>query len=328
MATQRPGRPQAGARPLSTEIEDASLRTVVVAVAANLLIAVAKGVAAVLTGSAAMAAETTHSLADTCNEVLLYVGLRHGARPADDRHPFGYGQARYFWSLLAAVGIFVIGGLFAIAEGVQTLRYPEPVTDVPIGVAVLLVSAALEGMSWRTARRQLRTEAAARHVDLGEHVATSSDPTAAAVFLEDSAALIGLLLALLLNILTGSAVWDGAASLVIGLLLIVVAFLLIRRNAALLIDEAPPADIGDGLRQAVAEEPWVADVAELTAVYIGPTQLLVLVHVVPVDGTELTAAIRRLRHRLLAVPAIAAIEVTPVDRARTDSRRRTGIEPA
>ena len=100
-----------------TEPEDASLRTVVVAVAANLLIAVAKGVAAVLTGSAAMAAEATHSVADTCNEMLLYVGLRHGARPADDRHPFGYGQAHYFWSLLAAVGIFVIGGLFAIAQG-------------------------------------------------------------------------------------------------------------------------------------------------------------------------------------------------------------------
>ena len=301
-----------------TETEDASLRTVVVAVAANLLIAVAKGVAAVLTGSAAMAAEATHSVADTCNEVLLYVGLRHGARPADDRHPFGYGQARYFWSLLAAVGIFVIGGLFAIAEGVQTLRHPEPVTDVPIGVAVLLVSAALEGLSWRTARRQLRAEAAARHVDLGEHVVTSSDPTATAVFLEDSAALIGLslaLAALLLHILTGSAVWDGAASLLIGLLLMVVAYLLIRRNAALLIDEAPPADIREGLRQAVAEEPWVAEVAELTAVYIGPRQLLVLVHVVPVDGTELTAAIRRLRHRLLAVPAIAAVEVTPVDRA-------------
>jgi cation diffusion facilitator family transporter len=302
-----------------TETEDASLRTVVVAVGANLLTAVAKGVAAVLTGSAAMAAEATHSVADICNEMLLYVGVRRGMHPADDRHPLGYGQARFFWSLLAAVGIFVIGGLFAIAEGVQTLRRPEPVTDVPIGVAVLLVSGALEGMSWRTARRQLRAEAAVRHVDLGEHVATSSDPTATAVFLEDSAALIGLVLALValvLHLLTGSAVWDGAASLLIGLLLIVVAYLLVRRNAALLIDEAPPADIREGLRQAVAEEPWVAEVAELTAVYVGPRQLLVLVHVVPVDGTELTAAIGRLRHRLLAVPAIAAVEVTPVDGAK------------
>src|SRR5919106_5306455 len=148
-----------------TQTEDASLRTVVVAVAANLLVAVAKGVAAAVTGSAAMLAETTHSIADTLNEVLLYVGVWNGARPADERHPFGYGQARYFWSLLAAVGIFVVGGLFAIADGVSTLRNPEPVSDVPVGVAVLLVSAGLEAMSWRTARRQVRAEATARHLD-------------------------------------------------------------------------------------------------------------------------------------------------------------------
>jgi cation diffusion facilitator family transporter len=301
-----------------SETEDASVRTVAVAVAANLLIAVAKGVAAALTGSAAMTAETTHSVADTCNEALLYVGVRHGARPADDRHPFGYGQARYFWSLLAAVGVFVVGGLFAISDGVQTLRHPEPVTNVQVGVAVLLVSAGLEGMSWRTARRQLRAEATARHVDLGEYIATSSDPTPTAVFLEDSAALIGLalaLVALLLHVLTGSAVWDGAASLLIGLLLIVVAYLLMRRNGALLIDEAPPADVRERLRRAVAQEPWVAEVAELTAVYIGPKQLLVLAHIVPVDGTDLTAGVGRLRRRLLAVPAIAAVEITPVERA-------------
>jgi cation diffusion facilitator family transporter len=257
-------------------------------------------------------------VADTCNEALLYVGVRHGARPADDRHPFGYGQARYFWSLLAAVGIFVVGGLFAINDGVQTLRHPEPVTSVPVGVAVLLVSAALEGLSWRTARRQLRADATARHLDVGEYVATSSDPTAMAVFLEDSAALIGLALALaalLLHVVTGSAVWDGAASLLIGLLLIVVAYLLMRRNGALLIDEAAPADVRERLRQAVAREPWVAEVAELTAVYIGPKQLLVLAHIVPVDGTDLTASVGRLRRRLLAVPAIAAVEITPVERA-------------
>jgi cation diffusion facilitator family transporter len=300
-----------------TETDDASVRTVVVAVAANLLVAVAKGVAAALTGSAAMLAETTHSVADTFNEVLLYVGVRRGARPADDQHPFGYGQARYTWSLLAAVGIFVVGGLFAIADSVQTLRHPEPVTDAPVGVAVLLVSAGLEGLSWRTARRQLRAEATARHLDLGEYLVTSSDPTSTAVFLEDSAALVGIALALsalLLHVMTGSAVWDGAASLLIGLLLIVVAYLLMRRNLALLIDEAAPADVRERLRQAVAQEPWITEVAELTAVYIGPKQLLVLAHVVPADGADLTAGVGRLRRRLLSVPAIAAVEVTPVER--------------
>jgi cation diffusion facilitator family transporter len=176
--------------------EDASLRTVV-AVAVNLLVAVAKGVAALVTGSAAMLAETTHSVADTGNKVLLVVGVRRGARPADERHPFGYGQARYPWSLLAAVGIFVIGGLFAFADGVQTLRRPEP-----------------------------------------------------------------------------------------------------RAAAA-----------------GVAAEPWVAEVAALTAVYVGPRQLLVLTYVVPVDGADLTASVGRLRRRLLAVPAVAAVEITPVERA-------------
>jgi cation diffusion facilitator family transporter len=300
-----------------TQSPDASVRTVVVAVAANLLVAVAKGVAAALTGSAAMLAETTHSIADTCNEVLLYVGVRRGMRPADDRHPLGYGQARYFWSLLAAVGIFVIGGLFAIVDGVQSLRHPEPLANVGVGVAVLLISAALEGLSWRTAHRQLRAEATARHLDLGEHIATSSDPTPTTVFLEDSAALVGLALALaalLLHLITGSAVWDGAASLLIGLLLIGVAFVLMRRSGALLIDEAAPADVREGLRQVVAQEPWVAEVAELTAVYIGPRHLLVLAHVVPVEGADLTASVGRLRRRLLSLPAVAVVEVTPVER--------------
>ena len=169
--------------------------------------------------------------------MLLYLGVRSGARPPNERHPFAYGKARYIWSLLSAVGIFVVGGLFAIAVGVQTLRHPEPVTNVAVGVAVLLVSAALEAMSWRTAHRQLRTEAAARNLDLWEYLVTSSDPTPTAVFLEDSAALIGITLALaalVLHITTGSALWDGAASLLIGLLLIAVAVALMRRNLALL----------------------------------------------------------------------------------------------
>jgi divalent metal cation (Fe/Co/Zn/Cd) transporter len=138
------------------------------------------------------------------------------------------------------------------------------------------------------------------------------------VFLEDSAALVGLalaLMALLLHLVTGSAVWDGAASLLIGVLLIGVAFVLMRRNGALLIDEAAPADVRERLRRAVAQEPWVAEVVELTAVYIGPRHLLVLAHVVPVQGANLLVGIGRLRRRLLSVPAIAAVEITPVERA-------------
>src|SRR5829696_3749038 len=308
----RPGRGTGDGVPSGavTRTEDESVRTVVVAVAANLLVAVAKGVAAALTGSAAILAETTHSIADTGNEVLLYVGVRRGLRPTDNRHPLGYGQARFVWSLLAAVGIFVVGGLFAIYDGVQSLRHPEPVANVAVGVAVLLVSAGLEGLSWRTAHRQLRAEASARHLDLGEHVVSSSDPLPSTVFLEDSAALVGLALALaalLLHLVTGSAVWDGVASLLIGLLLIVVAVVLARRSGALLIDEAAPVDVREGLRQMVAAEPWVDEVAELTAVYVGPRHLLVLADVVPVEGADLLGGVGRLRRRLLALPQVAAV---------------------
>jgi cation diffusion facilitator family transporter len=296
--------------------DDASTRTVIVAVLVNLAVTAAKAVAAVLTGSSALAAETAHSLADSANEILLYVGVRHGRKPPDAQHPFGHGQSRYFWSLLSAVGIFVVGGLFAIVDGIRTLMHPEPVTDIPIGIAVIVVSAVLEAISWRTARRELRAEAAARHLDVRESVRTSSNPTPTTVFLEDTAALVGLalaLIALLLHWITGSAVPDGIASLLIGLLLILVSYLLVRRNAALLIDESAPPATQARLRDLVTEQPWVADVLQLQAVRIGPNQLLVIVDVVPKDGADnLVDDIADLRKKLVDLPVVSRAEITPV----------------
>lgn len=312
-----PAEPAEPAEPAGPDPAEASLRTVVVAVLANLLVTAAKAVAAVLTGSAAMAAETAHSAADTANEVLLYVGVRRGGHRPDDRHPFGYGQARYFWSLLAAVGVFTVGGLLAIYDGVRSLMHPEPLSDVPIGIAVLLVSAVLEAISWRTARKELRAEALARRLDLRSYMATSSNPTPTTVFVEDTAALIGIalaLVALVLHDVTGSAVPDAVASLLIGALLIVASFVLMRRNAALLIDESAPADVRARLRERVAQEWWVADIPELLAVRIGPNQLLVIVRVVPVAGCDLIAEIAALRTTLEALPVVSRAEVTPVAR--------------
>jgi cation diffusion facilitator family transporter len=294
---------------------EASVRTVIVAIATNLLVAIAKGVAATLTGSAAMAAETAHSIADTCNEALLFIGVRRGLHAPDDQHPFGYGQARYFWSLLAAVGVFVIGGLVAIYDGINTLRHPQPLDNVPVGIAVLLVSAVFEAVSWRTARKELREEATRRQMGLAESIATSSNPTPATVFAEDSAALIGLalaLIALILHMVTGSAVPDGVASFLIGLLLIYVSILLTRRNAALLIDESAPAAVREGLRAQVVAQAWVLDVPELLAVRIGPSQLLVIAQVVPVPGADLVAGIAEVRRSLLALPNVNRVEITPV----------------
>jgi cation diffusion facilitator family transporter len=296
----------------------ASTRTVVIAVSVNLAITVAKGFAAVLTGSAALWAETAHSLADTGNEVLLFVGLRRSVRAADARHPLGYGQERWFWTFLAALGIFVVGGVLSINEGAQSLRHPRPVESVWTGVAVILLSAVLESVSWRTARRQLRDEARVRNRSLAQQLRYGSDPTAPMVFLEDSAALTGLTLALaalVLHSATGSAVWDAGASMLIGLLLVVVAYLIARRSKGLLIDESPPADVVDRLRDRILAESWVARVVSLTAVFIGPRQLLVAARVAPTEqaaaapAQDLVAHAEALRDDLLGADVIGAAEI-------------------
>jgi cation diffusion facilitator family transporter len=300
---------------------EAGTRTVVVAVLVNLAIAAAKGLAAALTGSAALWAETAHSLADTGNEVLLYVGLRRSGRPADERHPFGYGQERWFWAFLAALGIFVIGGIFSIAEGVEAIRHPKPLSNVPVGVVVLVVSFVLETVSWRTARAQLREEARARRRSMAEHLRRASDPTAATVLLEDSAALVGITLALIaiaLHWLVGWAFLDAGASILIGLLLVAVAFLVARRSKGLLIDESAPADVLDRLRERIVAEPWVRRIEALTAVYIGPRRLLVTARLLPIPemsrlpAEELLERAYALRTDLCAAEVIADAEITLV----------------
>jgi cation diffusion facilitator family transporter len=300
-----------------TDADGESLRTVVVACSANLAIAVAKGIAALLTGSAALWAETAHSIADTGNQVLLFIGLQRSSRVPDRDHPFGYGQERFFWAFLAALGIFLIGGLLSIAEGVRSWLLPEPLESPWTGIIVLVVAAFFELISWRTALKQLRTGARLRRRSVRQHLTRVSDPSAAAVFLEDSAALVGLglaLAALLLHLVTGSALWDSLASVVIGLLLMVVAYLLARRTKALLVDESAPQDILDLLRAAIAEPEWVASVDDLQAVYIGPSQLLVMARVAPRSldrpAAEVVAHAEALRSDLLANPAVTAVAIT------------------
>ncbi|WP_433064189.1 cation diffusion facilitator family transporter [Dactylosporangium sp. CS-033363] len=301
--------------------DESSTRTVLVAAGANLAIAVAKAVAALITGSAAMWAETMHSFADTGNEVLLFLGLRRSKRKPDRKHPFGYGQERYFWAFLAALGIFLVGGLLSIGEGVRSLLVPEPLERPWIGIVVLIVSAGFETWSWLTARRQLREDARARRRSVREHLVRASDPSATTVYLEDSAALIGIALALaaiVLHMITGWAWWDPAASMAIGVLLAVVAWLLARRSKALLIDAAAPDDVMETLRDSIGPQPWIEEVRELRAVYVGPSQLLVTLDVAPSGelrtrpGGELVDRVTDLRERLLRHPAVADAVITVV----------------
>ena len=268
--------------------EDESTGTVIVAFVANLAIAVAKITAGIIGGSSAMLAEGAHSVADTTNQVFLLVSLKLGRKEADDTHPFGYGKERFFWSLLAAVGIFVSGAVFSIYEGVHGLLSGESeVAGYLLSYAVLGVSFVAEGTSWLTAVRQLRREAGEAERGMLEHVRLSSDPTVKTVFSEDTAALVGLLLAaagLALRQLTGQAFWDAAAAIAIGVLLAVVAYLLGRDTKEMLIGESAPPLVREAIRGELADHPEVDRVVDVRTMLLGPEALLVAARLDMDDG--------------------------------------------
>jgi cation diffusion facilitator family transporter len=264
---------------VANEKNEGSRLTVLLALVANLGIALAKTVAAVLTGSASMAAEAGHSFADTANELLLLAALRRSERPADRRHPLGHGGERYFWSLLVAVCIFGMGALFAFLQGAGVFLGTGVEEGSPVaGYVVLAVSFVMESISWTQAMRQTRAHATAREQSFMELLRTTDDPTSKSVLFEDSAALVGILLAaagLGLHQLTGSAVWDGIASMFIGLVLSAVAYLLGRTNRELLIGrQARPAVIRR-IVELLSAAPEVEVVVDLVTITVGAGQILV-----------------------------------------------------
>jgi cation diffusion facilitator family transporter len=303
---------------------DRSFVSVATAFAANATIAAAKGIAAALTGSPALLAETLHTLADTGNEVLLFVALRRSRRAPDATHPLGYGPERYYWALLAAVGMFVIGGTLSVWEGVKALIDPLPLEAFWVGVAVLVIALTLDSVSRAVALRQLRAQAAQRGVTVRELLRESPDPTVVTVYLEDSIDVLGAALALVALVLhrtTGSAVPDALATIVIGLMLGYVAVKLTGRNRQLLANQAIPDRYVAQLRERLSATAGVEGVARLEAVYLGPGEVLVAADVrmdPDLTGDDITAVLARIRgDAAREVPVIARLYLTPVPADRS-----------
>jgi len=292
---------------------------VLVALAANLGIATAKGIAAALTGSAALFAETLHSVADAGNEVLLYVAVRRSERPPDDLHPFGHGPERYYWALLAAMGMFLVGGAVSIWEGINALFEPRQLDYFWVGVTVLVVALVLDGISRVVAVRQLRAEARRRGISVRTVLRESADPALTTVYLEDSVDVLGAALALtalVLHEVTGAEWPDAVATILIGCLLAFIAMRLSRRNRQLITNQAVPARYVERLRRRLEEQAGIVAVSRLDAVYLGATQVLVAADVLmePELGVEDAArALSTARTRMQReVPVIARLYLTPV----------------
>jgi cation diffusion facilitator family transporter len=259
-----------------------STGTVVVAGLANLGIAIAKLVGGLISHSSAMLSEAAHSVADTITEVLLFIALKRGDRAPDARHPVGYGRETYFWALLACLATFTLGAGFSFYQGVETILEGEEQGSPTIAYVVLAVSFVLEGASWLKAVRQVRGAAEKWGTTPRRYLAETTDTTVKAVTFEDSAALVGLVLAalgLFLEQVTGDPVWDGLAAILIGVLLLVVAGSLARTNVSLLIGQSVAPRLQDELRAEIAGLDQVDDVPVLLTTVIGPGQLAVMAKV-------------------------------------------------
>jgi len=294
---------------------------VVAALGANLGIAVTKFAAFALTASASMLAEAIHSVADSTNQVLLLIGGKRAQRGATPTHPFGYGRERYVYAFVVSVVLFAVGGLFAVYEGIHKLAHPEPIASwkwVPI--AVLVVAIVLESLSFRTAMRE--TNEIRGGASWGAFIRHARAPELPVVLLEDFAALIGLILALLgvgLTLLTGSGIWDGLGTLAIGALLVVVAAVLAVETKSLLVGEAATAEQVAAIERAIGGGDGICRLIHLRTLHLGPDELLVAAKIA-VPGQERAAqladAINATEARIRsAVPIARVIYLEPdIDR--------------
>jgi cation diffusion facilitator family transporter len=295
-----------------------SLRTVVIALAANALLALTKSGAALLTGSASMVAEAAHSWADTGNEVFLYIAERSGRRPRDTEHPRGYGRSTYIWSLVAAFGIFSAGAMVSVWHGITQLSGSSSDGSFTLNYAVLAVAFALELTSFSQAARQVHGAARRRGLHPLRYVNHTSDPTLRAVFLEDFSALLGLLIAggaIGLHQLTGNPVYDALGSIAVGVLLAVVAM---HRNMEYLLGTGPTKEQRSRVLAGLLAHSEIERITYLHVEYVGPRRVFVVAAVdLSGDDTEghLALRLRRLEADIERQPMIesAVLTLAPPD---------------
>ena len=285
--------------------------TVVIALTANTVLALLKSIVAVLTGSASMVAEAAHSWADAGNEVFLLVAERRAEKPADQTHPLGFGREAYVWSMIAAFGLFGVGAAVSVWHGIQSLTAEEAEADYRWAYVVLGVAFVLEGISFFQARREVRRGARKAEVSRVTFLDKTSNPTLRAVYFEDAAALVGIVIAvtgLALHQATHQPVWDAIGSILVGLLLGFVAIYLLRRNMDFLVGQIADPRIHATVLGWLRERPEVEAVSTLHLEYVGPGRIFLVGSVdLAGDDTETHAAeeLQRLEDHLEERPEIA-----------------------
>ena len=258
--------------------EHSSRTAVIAALIGNLLIAVTKGIAAAVSGSSAMLSEAVHSVVDSGNEILLLYGQHRAAKSPDRLHPLGYGREIYFWSFVVALLIFAFGAGISIYEGVKHIQRPEPMTKPLVNYAVYAASAVFEGISWYFGWSAFQRGRGDKALFAAIHA--SKDPPSFMVLFEDSAALVGLVIAAIATALSThfDAPWiDGAGSICIGLVLAIIAVLLARESKALLIGERAEPELSEAIRDAAEREPGVLGVEGILTSQLGPDQVIATV---------------------------------------------------
>jgi cation diffusion facilitator family transporter len=309
--------------------EGQSYRTIFIALMANIVIAVAKLVGGLVSGSTGMLAEAAHSAADSVNEIFLAVGLHRDRQPSDAEHPLGHGRERFLWAFMAAIASFLIGGCVSIAMAIVELKARHPVSGGRTAWIVLAVAFLSDGASWLQSMRQARRQAKEYNMTVWRYILRSSDPVVRAVVFEDSAALIGLGIAasgLLLSQVLGTSVPDSLASLVIGLLLAVTAFGLARPFADFLIGRSIAPEQFKKLQAIVEGDGSIEQILSLRAIYSGPEEVIVMAKVRPsarIKIEQLTRAMDGLDRKIRAALPFVADVFIDVTGTRSEETSRT-----